>query len=257
MSFKLTKDLVSIVMPAYNCENYIGAAIDSVISQTYSTWELIIVDDGSKDKTGKVVENYSLNDARVRYYKFPCNFGAAVARNKAVELSKGQYMAFLDSDDIWFPEKLEKQIKFMKKYNFSFTCTSYNKIDANGAELNQVVEVKSKSNYEDILKRNLGNSTVIYDSSVLGKFTVPKIKKRNDYVMWLQVIKKAKILYGLTEPLSSHRVRSDSLSKNKLKLVKYHWIVYRKIEKLSLIQSSYLILYWIFNTLLKFKFNFR
>lgn len=237
--------LVSIVMPAYNCSDFIGTTIDSILNQTYKNFEIIIVDDCSTDDTPKIVLEYSQRDSRVKYHKLKENSGAAVARNTAVELANGKYMAFLDSDDVWFEDKLSKQIQFMKDNNYVFTCTGYTKIDDEGNYLNKTVKARKQSDYDDILKLNPGNSTVIYNVEAIGKVFIPNIRKRNDYVMWLQVIKKAKMLYGMQEALSSHRVREGSLSKDKTDLVGYHWTVYRDIEKLSLFKSVYLILFWI------------
>ena len=245
--------LVSIVMPAYNAEKYIGAAIDSVIAQTYQNWELIVVDDCSTDNTAEIVTEYMKKDERIKYHKLEKNSGAAVARNTAVEIAQGKYMAFLDSDDVWFPEKLSKQIYFMEENNYIFTCTSYTKIDEEGKYLNRTIGVRKQSNYDDILKKNPGNSTVIYNAEVIGKVTIPNIRKRNDYVMWLSVVKKAGMLYGMGETLASHRIRNGSLSKKKANLVAYHWKVYREIEKLSLLKSSYLIIYWVVVTVFKLR----
>lgn len=249
----LSEELVSIIMPAYNCGDFIGITLESVIAQTYQNWEVIVINDCSTDNTESVVFNYKSRDPRIKYYKLNENSGAAVARNKATDLANGKYIAFLDSDDVWFPEKLTKQINFMKKHGYSFTCTSYSKIDEQGNYLNRTINARSKSNYNDVLKTCPGNSTVIYDAEALGKFKIPNIKKRNDYVMWLQVIKRAKYLYGVEEPLGCHRVRTGSLSKKKANLVGYHWNVYRDIEHLSLIKSSYLICYWIIATLFKLR----
>jgi len=247
LEFNMSEDLVSIIMPAYNCGDFIGIALDSVVAQTYQNWELIVVDDCSTDNTAEIVKEYMRRDSRIKYLRLDKNSGAAVARNTAIDIAKGKYIAFLDSDDVWFPNKLSKQIEFMKKNGYTFTCTSYTKIDEKGNYL-RTVKARIKNDYEDILKNCPGNSTVIYDSEKLGKFKVPNIRKRNDYVMWLQVIKKAKYLYGLQEPLSSYRIRRGSLSKNKLTLVKYHWKVYREIEKLPLLKSVYLIIYKIATT---------
>lgn len=249
----ISEKLVSIVMPAYNCQEFIGIALDSVINQKYKNWELIVVDDCSTDNTSEIVRNYIKKDERIKYYRLNKNSGAAIARNTAVKLANGEYMAFLDSDDVWFTGKLSKQISFMEKNNYSFTCTNYIKIDEKGNYLNKIVGIRKQSNYNDILKKNPGNSTVIYNVQEIGKVIIPNIRKRNDYVMWLQVIKKSKILYGLEEPLASHRIREGSLSKKKSNLVLYHWLVYRKIEKLSLIKSSYLVAYWSIITI----FNLR
>jgi glycosyltransferase involved in cell wall biosynthesis len=248
-----SEDLVSIIMPAYNCSEYIGITIDSVIAQTYKNWEIIIIDDCSSDNTEEVVKEYISKDPRIIYHKLDENSGAAVARNRAIDLAEGKYMAFLDSDDVWFPEKLTKQISCMKEYGYNFTCTSYTKIDENGNYLNRTIRAQSKRDYNGVLKTCPGNSTVIYDAESLGKFKIPNIKKRNDYVMWLQVIKKEKYLYGLVEPLSSHRIRTNAISSNKSSLVSYHWKVYREIEKLSIMESSYLVLYWIIATVFKLR----
>lgn len=247
------ESLVSIIMPVYNCKDFIGITLDSVIAQTYQNWELIIVDDCSTDNTADVIASYADKEPRIRYYKLSTNSGAAISRNTAVDQAKGKYLAFLDSDDVWFPEKLKRQINFMRQNGYTFTCTSYIKIDDKGNYLNRTIRAKAVSDYDAILKRNPGNSTVIYDAEVLGKFKIPNIRKRNDYVMWLQVIKKAKNLYGLDEPLGCHRIRNGSLSKNKAGLVGYHWKVYRDIEKLSIIKSSYLIIYWIIVTAFKLR----
>ena len=245
--------LVSIIMPAYNCEDFIGITLDSVINQTYQNWEVIVVDDCSTDNTAKLVQEYVKKDNRIKYHKLDKNSGAAVARNKAVDLANGKYMAFLDSDDVWFPEKLTKQIGYMEENAYTFTCTSYTKIDEEGEYLDRTIGVRKQSNYNDILKKNPGNSTVVYNSEEIGKVKIPNIRKRNDYVMWLSVIKKAGKLYGMEEPLASHRVREGSLSKKKANLVGYHWKVYREIEDLSFLKSSYLVLYWILVTVFKLR----
>lgn len=247
------EELVSIIMPAYNCGDFIGIALDSVINQSYKNWEVIVVDDCSTDNTADVVQEYIKNDNRIKYHKLEKNSGAAVARNKAVDLASGKYMAFLDSDDVWFPEKLTKQIGFMEENDYGFTCTSYTKIDEQGEYLNRTIVAQPKRDYDGVLKTCPGNSTVIYNAEKLGKFKIPDIKKRNDYVMWLQVIKRAKYLYGVEEPLGSHRIRTEGISSNKKSLVGYHWKVYREIENLSLLKSSYLIVYWVVATVFKFR----
>ena len=252
MGFK-KEALVSIVMPAYNCEDFIGITLDSVINQTYQNWEVIVVDDCSTDNTAKLVQEYVKKDNRIKYHKLDKNSGAAVARNKAVDLANGKYMAFLDSDDVWFPEKLTKQIGYMEENAYTFTCTSYTKINEEGKYLGRTVGVRQQSDYNDILKKNPGNSTVVYNADEIGKVKIPNIRKRNDYVMWLSVVKKAGMLYGIEEPLASHRVREGSLSKKKGNLVGYHWKVYREIEDLSFLKSSYLIIYWVVVTMFKLR----
>src|SRR5699024_12063501 len=138
--------------------------------QTYENWEMIIVDDDSSDNTADIINNYRINDNRIRYYKLDKNSGAAVARNKAVELANGEYLAFLDSDDIWYSNKLSKQIEFMDKNNYSFTFTSYDKIDEMGKDLNHIVNANFMRNYNDIIKNNTGISTVLYNCTTYSKF---------------------------------------------------------------------------------------
>nr|WP_215115824.1 glycosyltransferase family 2 protein [Exiguobacterium sp. s80] len=239
-------------MPAYNAEENIGESIQSVMNQTFKNWELIIVDDCSKDSTQSIIKETCIQDSRVKYHKLTQNSGAAVARNLAIEKAKGEYIAFLDSDDLWFPNKLETQINFMTCRNYIFTCTFYNKIDEKGNDMKRIVTSNSSMNYNDLLHNCPGNSTVIYNANKLGeKFLIPSIKKRNDYLMWLKVIKKAESIFCLDLVMGSHRIRRESLSKNKFSLVKYHWIIYRKIEKLNPIYSLYLIFYWIFKSIIK------
>lgn len=252
---KESKSLISIIMPAYNCEDFISIAINSVLNQTYQNWELIIIDDCSTDNTSEIVMHFEIIDSRIKLDKLNENSGAAVARNRGVELSNGEYISFLDSDDVWNLEKLSYQLSYMKNNGINFSCTSYKKIDQDGKDINIIVEAPRITTYRDLLKNNCGNSTVMYNCKTLGKFFIPNIKKRNDYVMWLQILKKENYLYGIDKVLCEHRIRSNSLSENKSSLIKYHWQVYTKIEKLSYFYSCYLMIYWMSKTIKK-KFEF-
>lgn len=243
------EELVSVIMPAYNCEKFIGEAIQSVISQTYKNIELLIVDDCSTDGTAKVIFEQQKFNKWIRYFKFNINSGAARARNYAIEMANGEYLAFLDSDDIWVPDKLQHQIQFMKDNGYYFTCTDYGKIDEFGNRKNVVISCKKKYDYNTFLRDCPGNSTVIYNAKALGKFYAANIRRRNDFVMWLQVIKKAQSAYGLNEVLGYHREREKSISSSKKALVKWQWIVYRKIEKLSFRRSCLLMVYKIIRTI--------
>lgn len=237
------EELVSIITPTYNSAKYIKETIESVLNQTYSNWEMIIVDDDSKDNTQDVVEQ--IKDKRIKYIKLSENSGAAIARNTAMKNASGKYMAFLDSDDIWEKDKLDKQLKFMKENNYNFTCTAYEKIDENGKSLNKIFSPKKRADYNRILLDcPVGNSTVMYNVDNLGKFEVPNIRKRNDDALWLQILKKEKFIYGMTDILMKYRVRSNSISSNKFSLIKYHWQLYRDIEHLSVIRSVFHICWW-------------
>lgn len=241
---KKEKDLVSIIMPTYNCGEFIEKTINSIINQTYTNWELIIVDDCSNDNTKEVLKKYEA-DKRINYIKLTKNSGAAVARTKAIKRANGNYIAFLDSDDLWYPDKLTKQLKFMKENNYDFTCTAYEQIDENDKLLNKVINTRKKADYNRILLDcPVGNSTVMYNVDKLGKFKVPNIRKRNDDALWLQIIKKAKYIYGYNEVLMKYRIRRNSISSNKLSLIKYHWQLYREIEHLSVVRSIFHICYW-------------
>lgn len=248
------KELISIITPTYNGGKLIGETIKSVLNQTYQNWEMIIIDDCSTDNTKEVVESYIVHDDRIRYHQLKVNSGAAVARNKAMELAIGQYMAFLDSDDLWFRDKLEKQLAFMKGNGYSFTCTAYEHIDEDGKPLNKVIKTKVKTNYNGILLScPVGNSTVMFNVQKLGKFAVPNIRKRNDDALWLQLLKKEKYIYGMPDILMQYRVRANSISSNKVVLIKYHWQLYREIEQLSVVRSVFHICYWVFLKVFRIK----
>lgn len=248
------KELVSIITPTYNCGKFIAETIVSVQNQTYKNWEMIIVDDCSKDETEKIVKNYQQKDERIKYYKLEKNSGAAIARTTAMRLAKGHYMAFLDSDDLWTNDKLEKQLKFMKENNYFFSCTSYEQIDEESESLNKIINPVKKCSYNRLLLDcPVGNSTVMYNVEKMGKFEVPNIRKRNDDALWLQMLKKEKYIYGFNEVLMKYRIRKNSISSNKLKVIKYHWILYREIEHLSVVRSIFHIFYWCLIKILKIK----
>ncbi len=250
----MVKGLVSVITPTYNCANFIGETIESVQAQTYKNWEMIIVDDVSIDNTTEIVKKYMDDDSRIRYYKLKKNSGAAVARTAAMKLANGQYMAFLDSDDIWMSDKLRKQLDFMKKTGYAFTCTAYEQIDEKSRSLNRIVRPREKCDYNRLLLDcPVGNSTVMYDVSVVGKFKVPNIRKRNDDALWLRILKKEKYIWGMSDVLMRYRIRQNSISSNKLKVIKYHWILYRDIEHLGVLRSCFHICYWIIIKILKIK----
>lgn len=241
----MQKNLVSIITPTYNCGAFIAETMDSVLAQTYTDWEMIIVDDCSTDDTRSVVEAYQAKDSRFIYYCLEQNSGAAVARTKAMELANGEYMAFLDSDDLWTPDKLERQLKFMNDNGYAFTCTAYEQIDEQSQPLDKVIKTVPKTDYNRLLLDcPVGNSTVMYSVAKMGKFQVPNIRKRNDDALWLQMLKKEKYIHGMPDMLMRYRIRSGSISANKLKVIKYHWILYREIEHLSIPRSVFHIFWW-------------
>lgn len=246
--------LVSIITPTYNCGKFIAETIETVLAQTYTNWEMIIVDDVSSDNTEDVVLQYTEKDNRIKYTKLDVNSGAAVARTTAMKLASGQYMAFLDSDDLWTENKLEVQLDFMKKNDYAFTCTAYEQIDENSKSLQRVIQTIKKTDYNRLLLDcPVGNSTVMYDVSKMGKFEVPNIRKRNDDALWLQMLKKEKYIWGMPDILMKYRIRTNSISSNKLSVIKYHWVLYREIEHLSVVRSLFHIGYWCVIKVLKIK----
>lgn len=250
----MKKGLVSIITPTYNCGKFIAETIETVLAQTYTDWEMIIVDDVSTDDTEVIVKEYMLKDQRIKYKKLDLNSGAAVARTTAMQLAEGQYMAFLDSDDLWANDKLDKQLTFMKEHNYAFSCTAYEQIDENSKSLNRVIKTIEKTDYNRLLLDcPVGNSTVMYDVSKMGKFEVPNIRKRNDDALWLQMLKKEKYIWGMSDVLMKYRIRTNSISSNKLNVIKYHWILYRDIEHLSVFRSLFHIGYWCVIKVLKIK----
>lgn len=248
------RDLVSVITPTYNCGEYIATTIESVLNQSYQNWEMIIVDDCSTDNTKEIIEIYVKLDNRIKYYLLETNSGAAVARTKAMDLAQGKYIAFLDSDDLWTEDKLERQLTFMENNGYNFTCTAYEQIDETNNQLKKIIKVKTKTDYNGVLLScPVGNSTVMYNVEKLGKFVVPNIRKRNDDALWLQILKKEKFIYGMPNVLMKYRVRGNSISSNKVTLIKYHWELYREIEDLSIIRSVFHICFWIFLKVFKIK----
>ena len=242
--------LVSIITPNYNSEKFIEQTLQSIIKQTYKNWELLIVDDCSTDNSVKIIKKYVANDKRIQFYKLKENSGAAVARNKAIEKAAGTFIAFLDSDDLWLPEKLAKQLAFMIDNNYNFTYTSYNLITENDTILNKDVFCKPKLSYKKMLFSNkIGCLTAMYNAANLGKIYMPKIRKRQDYALWLKILKQEKYAYGLPKILASYRDRSDSISNNKIEMLKWNWYLYRKVEKLPHVKSLFYLLSNILNKL--------
>lgn len=240
-------ELVSIITPLYNSEAFIEETILSVINQTYSNWEMIIVDDNSKDNGVLLVKVYQERDSRIVLVPNQNSPGAAGSRNTAITLAKGRYIAFLDSDDLWMPEKLEIQIKFMQLNEHYFTYTFYEQISEEGNYLKSINNLPLKVSYKSSMMSNkIGCLTAVYDVKYFGKVYMENIVKRQDYTLWLKLLKKVKFAYCVPEILSRYRITKGSISSNKFKLIKYHWYIYRKIEKQTLVRSLYYLSNYIF-----------
>lgn len=246
----LENNLVSIIMPAYNAELYIASAIESILRQTYQHWELLVVNDASSDKTGKIVEEFSAKDSRIQLHTNLTNSGIAGARNLALRNAKGRFIAFLDSDDLWLPEKLSTQLSFMKENKASISYAGYSRVDETGKHLGTVVPPKLIT-YEDLLRSNhIGNLTGVYDSQCLGKEYFIKFK-HEDYIAWLNLIKRAGYAHGILQELAQYRVYSGSASSNKFKTIGWQWRIYRDSEKLSIVKSCVLMISYTWNAVLK------
>lgn len=248
MKNKKSQELVSILMPSYNTEKYISASIESVLSQTYTNWELLIIDDCSSDNTDQVVSVY-LKDKRIKYLKNKKNSGAAFSRNKGLREAKGKWIAFLDSDDLWYSDKLEKQIRYMESRRISFSYTNYEEIDELGNKKGVKITGPKK-----ITKRKMydycwpGCLTVMYDAEKIGLIQIEDIKKNNDYAMWLKVCRKADC-FLLDEVLGQYRRgREGSISTQSIKkLIIWHYRLFREAEKKDILMSIILTmrnLFW-------------
>ncbi|MEO9502345.1 glycosyltransferase family 2 protein [Nonlabens ulvanivorans] len=236
-------ELVSVIMPTYNSALTLKEALDSIIHQSYRPIEIITIDDASNDNSLAIAKSYaqqqSTKDVQFVTLSNDVNAGAGISRNKGVEKASGTYIAFLDADDIWKPEKLTTQINAMKSQNATVCYGAYEIFKTSPDQPISVHKVFEKLTYDKLHKTNyLGNLTGIYNASVLGKITIPSLRKRQDWAMWLDVLKKAEFAIGIQEPIASYRL-SDGLSANKIELIKHNYAVYRKHLGYSAMKS-----YW-------------
>lgn len=222
-------------MPAYNAARFIGDAIRSVQAQTFGDWELVIIDDVSSDDTAAIVTAAAERDGRIAFHRLTERSGGAVARNTAMERATGRYIAFLDADDMWLPEKLEAQLAFMRETRAAFSFSAYQAVDADGNRTGRVISVPESVDYAQLLRGSpIGCLTAMYDREVCGLVLMPLIRKRQDYALWLKIVRQVGKAYGLQQCLGLYRVHAGSLSSNKLSAAHYTWKVYREIERLPL-----------------------
>ena len=241
--------LVSIVIPVYNAERFIKETIESVLNQTYTNFEILLIDDCSKDNSRKIIESF--DDKRIVYHLQEKNGGAGVARNTALTMAKGQYIAFLDADDVWEKDKLEKQIAIMNS-DVWFTYTGASLIDEDSNMLKKKRKVKKHISYRGLLKNTMIiTSSVLIDRNHTGKFLMSEIRSGQDYATWLMLLHKKGVAYGVTEPLCRYRLVSDSLSSNKLKSIKQVYNVQRKQEKINPISAMFNTCCFIFHAFIK------
>lgn len=232
--------LVSIIMPMYNSAPFLREAIESVLAQTYTNWELLIIDDASTDKSLEIAQEYSSANPKIRllHNDRPIKMPSA-PRNVGVQAANGRYIAFLDSDDQWFPQKLEQQLPLFADKRIAIVYSNYEKIDEKSTRANRVVAAPPFATYDSLLQGNvIGNLTGIYDTDKVGKANIQDVH-HEDYVMWLSILKKGYIARNTETTLAAYRETSRSVSSNKLKVTTWQWDIYRKVEHLSLLRSVY------------------
>lgn len=246
---KEEKDLVSIIIPVHNAGRFLKDTINSIKKQTYQNWEVFLVDDCSRDNSADIIKEFSDEDTRIKLITLEQNGGAAVARNTGIDNAKGKYIVFLDADDLWNVEKLEKQINFMKKNDCAFSFTGYEFANENGQGNGKVVTVPQTITYKQALKNTtIFTSTVMFDMTKLNKeqIKMPKVKSE-DTATWWKILKEINSAYGLNENLTYYRRSENTLSSNKIEAIKRIWYLYRRVEKLGFIYSIYNFCFYALN----------
>lgn len=248
----MNEPLVSIITPVYNAEQFLSETIESVKNQTYQNWEMILVDDCSKDNSADIIKEFQNTDDRIKYIRLEKNSGASVSRNTGITNAKGRFIAFVDSDDIWNPDKLEKQVSYMLENKVGFTFTSYRYMKENGEPTNKVAKAPQKIDYNGLLKNTIiGCSTVVIDRDIVGSFEMPLVRRGQDTATWLKILRTEEFAYGIEEDLVKYRLVGDSLSSNKIKAIKRTWNTYRNVENLGIFKSCYVFCFYAFNAVKK------
>lgn len=239
----MTEGLVSIITTLYDSGDFIGRTIESVLAQTYTNWEMVITDDCSKDNGPAIVESYAAKDPRIRLIRLDENGGPGLSRNISIQNAKGRYIAFLDSDDTWRPDKLERQLELMEKKGCGVVYSSYYTCDEND-RITGLVKCRSRIPYWRIVCDNaIGFLTMMYDTKMAGLELLPEIRKRQDWGLNIKVLRKCRIAYGIKEPLASYRLRSGSVSSGKLSLIKFNVEIYRQVLGYSRFKSLAMFLF--------------
>lgn len=245
------QELVSIITPTFNAAKFLAETIQSVQNQSYENWELFLIDDCSTDETVAIAQEFCKKDTRIQLLQLAQNSGAGVARNKGIECAKGTYISFIDADDLWKPEKLAKQIAFMKLHNLPFTFTFYDQIDENGNLLNISITCPTLIDYKMLFYCNwIGNLTGIYKVAFFGKIPISSIKKRQDWILWLEIVKQIDSAFPVPESLAFYRIRKDSLSASKFQLLKHNYFIYKNYHKNNTVQAVFNLLVFLMYQLL-------
>lgn len=248
----MNNDLVSIIVPVYNAEKFIEETIQSVLNQTYMDWEMLLVNDCSTDNSKYIIEEYIKKDKRIRIIDNKKNYKAAISRNNGIREARGKYICFLDADDLWDKEKLNRQIKFMKEKQCAFSFTGYEFADEKGIPNGKKVYVPNQINYKQSLRNTtIWTSTVMLDITKLSKDDIymPDVARGQDTATWWKILKKVDYAYGLNEILSFYRRSQGTLSSNKFVALRRTWNLYRNIEKLSLLSSFYNFVFYCINAI--------
>lgn len=232
-------------MPMHNSERYLREAVESVLAQTYKRWELLIIDDASTDHSVEIANKYVQADSRVHLLHNPDPIHMPSApRNVGVHAARGRYIAFLDSDDVWFPQKLEQQLPLFNDNRTAIVYSNYEKIDEKSTRANRIVTAPSRATYNTLLSGNIiGNLTGIYDTHKVGKANIKNIH-HEDYGMWLSILKQGYIARSTETTLAAYRENSRSVSSNKLRVTTWQWNIYRNVEHLSLLRSAYYFMFY-------------
>ncbi len=245
------KELISIIVPVYNAEHFLADTIKTVQDQTYQNWEMILVDDYSKDNSIKVIQKAMKKDKRIKLFCQKQNGGAALARNRGIMEASGDYICFLDADDLWHKDKLQKQLNFMKENKCAFSFTGYQFVNVYGIKNGKKVWVPKKISYKDALKNTtISTITTMFNMYIIDKkdIMMPNVKSE-DTATWWQVLKKVNYAYSINEILSYYRRSKNTSSSNKIKAVKQTWNLYRNVEKFNIIKSLYYFGWYIFNAI--------
>ncbi|WP_195500772.1 glycosyltransferase family 2 protein [Bacteroides clarus] len=244
--------LVSVIVPCYNAVPYIIEAIESVISQSYTDWEMLIIDDCSSDNSASIIQNYCAIDNRIKYYKTKESSGSpTLPRNIGIENAMGRYIAFLDSDDVWLPNKLEEQLKLFDKSKAAIAYSNYEKITESGEREQRIIKAPAEVSYKQLLLGNvIGCLTAIYDTDKTGKVYFSE-HAHEDYIMWLSILKRGYIAKNTNTVTALYRVRNRSVSSNKLKAIFWQWSIYVNVEKTGYLKAVYYFVNYAYRAFLK------
>lgn len=253
MDAKGERPLVSVIMPAYNAEKYIEEAIRSVLSQTYTNWKLLILDDGSTDRTAELAERFANADTRIRLLRNPQNMGVAQTRNRGFDMANGDWAALLDSDDVWHSDKLEKQLATAERSGADMIYCSYSMMDADGRRISDFI-VSERTSYAAMLEESvLSCSTVLLSRSIYSEYRFSTNYYHEDYALWLRLLRLGFTAFGCRDVLADYRILKGSRSNDKLRSARQRWLVYRKAEKLSLARSAHAFAGYVRRGIAKYK----